>query len=102
MPDDANTQSWPIACHRCGAELTAGEGSFYVVRIEAFADPTPPPLDDERSLAEIRTEMEQLIESMSDLSQQEMMDQVYRRLTLLLCRGCYQHWIEDPTGSSGP
>ncbi|MHC4217086.1 MAG: hypothetical protein ACYSU7_01390 [Planctomycetota bacterium] len=98
MPEGANAHSWPHVCHRCGAELTPGEGSFYVVRIEAFADPTPPPLDDETSLAEISAEMEQLIESMSDLSPQELMDQVYRRLTLLLCRGCYHHWIENPTG----
>jgi hypothetical protein len=95
---DANTESWPIACHRCGAELTPGAGSFYVVKIEAFADPTPPPLDDERTLAEIRTEMEQLVESMGDLSPQEMMDQVYRRMTLLLCTGCYKVWIDNPTG----
>jgi hypothetical protein len=95
----ASAQSWPIACHRCGAELTPGEGSFYVVRIEAFADPTPPAMDDERSTAEIRTEMAQLVESMGDLSAQEMMDQVYRRMTILLCAGCYQAWIEDPTGS---
>jgi hypothetical protein len=95
---DANSQSWPIACHRCGAELTPGEGSFYVVRIEAFADPTPPRVDDDVSLAEIETEMAQLLESMSDLSPQEMMDQVYRRLTLLLCTGCYQRWIDNPTG----
>ena len=98
MPQSANAQSWPIACHRCGAELTPGAGSFYVVRIEAFADPTPPPLDDERTLAEIRTEMEQLVESMGDLSQQEMMDQVYRRMTILLCTGCYKVWIDNPTG----
>ncbi len=98
MAHDPNAESWPIACHRCGAELTPGEGSFYVVRIEAFADPTPPRVDDGESLAEIETEMAQLIESMSDLSQQEMMDQVYRRMTILLCAGCYQHWIENPTG----
>jgi hypothetical protein len=98
MPEDTKSESWPIACHRCGTELTPGEGSFYVVRIEAFADPTPPAIDEETSLAEIRTEMAQLIESMGDLSQQEMMDQVYRRMTILLCTGCYQGWIENPTG----
>lgn len=98
MAHDPNDQSWPIACHRCGAELTPGEGSFYVVRIEAFADPTPPSIDDQRTLAEIRSDIEKLIESMSDLSEQEMMDQVYRRMTLLLCAGCYQKWIENPAG----
>jgi hypothetical protein len=57
-----------------------------------------PPLDDQRTLAEIRTEMEQLVESMGDLSQQEMMDQVYRRMPNLLCTACCKVWIDNPTG----
>ena len=32
----------PVLCHRCGVELTPGAGNFYVVCIEAFADPSPP------------------------------------------------------------
>ena len=41
----------PLICHRCGALLKTGEGSFYVVRIEAYADPSPPDLDDATSMA---------------------------------------------------
>ena len=93
-----DAESWPIACHRCGAALTPGEGSFYVVRIEAFADPTPPQLDDETPLAEISTEIEDLIRRMDHLSEQELMDQVYRRLVVTLCTGCYGQWIENPVG----
>jgi hypothetical protein len=95
---DTSAQSWPIACHRCGAELTPGEGSFYVVRIEALADPTPPSIDQAIPLADLEAEIDELIERMADLSEQEMMDQVYRRMTILLCIGCYQRWIDNPTG----
>ncbi len=95
MSPDA--ESWPIACHRCGAQLTAGEGSFYIVKIEAFADPTPPPVDESLALGEISAEIDQLLKQMNDFSEQELMDQVHRRLTLLLCVGCYQQWIDDPT-----
>ena len=35
----------PVLCHRCGALLTPGTDDLYVVRIEAFADPTPAPVD---------------------------------------------------------
>jgi len=31
-----------LSCAKCGAELTPGKGDFYVVRIEAVADPSPP------------------------------------------------------------
>jgi hypothetical protein len=77
--------------------LTPGEGNFYVVRIEAYADPTPPHLeiDDTRDL---RAEIDRLIDQMHNMSEQEMMDQVYRRLTIHLCGTCYRKWIEDPAG----
>ena len=88
-----------LVCHRCGQELTPGEGNLYVVRIEAFADPTPPDLSAEE-LAELDTaaEIDRLIEQMKGMSEQELMDQVYRRLTIHLCGACYARWIENPAG----
>ena len=85
-----------IFCARCAAELTPGKGDFYVVRIEAVADPTPPCFSEEDLKHDPRAEMERLIEQMYDLSAQEAMDQVYRRLVLCLCGPCYRQWIEDP------
>lgn len=99
MHDEMTMSNFDLLCHRCGASLTPGEGSFYVVKIEAFADPTPPRLDTDEPLAEISADIDALIEQMRDLSEQELMDQVYRRVVVLLCRPCYEHWIEDPTGS---
>jgi hypothetical protein len=83
-------------CARCAVELTLGKGDFYVVRIEAVADPTPPSFSAEDLKHDLRAEMERLIEQMYDLSPQKAMDQVYRRLVLYLCRPCYRQWIEDP------
>lgn len=95
---DAPAEPFPMACHRCGAELTPGEGTFYIVRIEAFADPTPPREGWTEPLEEIGADIERLIERMRHCSEQELMDQVYRRLTLLLCTPCYRRWIDNPTG----
>ena len=99
MHDEMTDSNLDYLCHRCGVSLTPGEGSFYVVKIEAVADPTPPRLDTEEPLAEISADIDALIEQMRDLSEQELMDQVYRRVVVLLCRPCYEPWIEDPTGS---
>jgi len=90
MTDDA------LFCHRCGAALTPGAGDFYVVRIEAFADPTPGTMDSQGR--DLRAEIEQLIEQMRDKSEQELLDDVHRRLTIHLCRPCYLAWIENPAG----
>jgi hypothetical protein len=88
----------PLFCERCGAELEPGQGEFYVVRIEAFADPTPPSITAEDLQRDIAAEIERLLASMRDLSEQEAMDQVYRKMTLYLCNGCYQRWIEHSVG----
>ena len=97
MPE-AGSDQLDLLCHRCGVGLTRGEGSFYVVRIEAFADPTPPLVSTDEPLADIAADFERLIEQMRDMSEQELMDQVYRKLVVLLCLPCYQDWIENPTG----
>jgi hypothetical protein len=41
MSDGIFEHQSPLLCARCGVELTPGKGDFYVVRIEAVADPTP-------------------------------------------------------------
>ena len=85
-----------LFCHRCGCSLEPGEGNFYVVRIEAFADPTPPSLDLDQEGFDPGEEIDRLIEQMKDMSEQELMDQVHRRVTIHLCGPCYRQWIEDP------
>ena len=87
-----------LLCHRCGAVLERGQGSFYIVRLEAFADPTPPDFDDHESVADLALEWERLLDQMRGMSEQELMDQVYRRMTLHLCAACYRKWIERPVG----
>jgi hypothetical protein len=88
----------PLFCNRCGAKLEAGKGEFYIVRIEAIADPTPPSITAEDLQRDIAAEIERLLASMRDLTEQEAMDQVYRKMTLYLCTACYQRWIEHPVG----
>lgn len=85
-----------LICHRCGAELRPGGGNFYVVRIEAFADPTPPEISSDDLVEDIDSRIERLIEQMRNMSERELMDQVYRRLTIHLCGPCYGEWIENP------
>ena len=88
----------PLCCDRCAAALTPGEGSFYVVRIEAFADPTPPSFSVDDLMRDAKAEIQRLVDELGDLSAQEAMDQVYRRLVVYLCGPCYRQWIEKPVG----
>ncbi len=92
---DANGKK-PLLCARCCTELTPGKGDFYVVRIEALADPTPPTFSEEDMQHDSRAEIERLIEQMRDLSEQDLLAQIYRRLVIYLCGRCYRQWIENP------
>jgi hypothetical protein len=96
MDDQDLPDSSPLLCARCDAELKPGTGNFYVVRIEALADPTPPSFSDEDMKRDHRAEIERLVEQMRELSERELLDQVYRRLILYLCGPCYRQWIEEP------
>jgi hypothetical protein len=86
-------------CARCLAELQPGQGSFYVVRIEAVCDPTPPQLED-LDPAELRRQWQAALDAANRLSAQEALDSVRRVLTIHLCQNCYGEWIEDPVGRS--
>ncbi len=77
-------------------ELRPGSGDFYLVRIEALADPSPPRFSEDDLKLDPRAEIERLFRQMSGLSEQELIDQIYRRLVLYLCGPCYRQWIEDP------
>jgi len=93
MADDVT-----LFCARCAEELHPGQGDFYVVRIEAFADPAPPSFSELDLARDARTEIADLIARLEGLSERELMDQVYRRVVLHLCLRCYRQWIEKPVG----
>jgi hypothetical protein len=93
-PDQASAAE-PLWCARCTTALQPGSGNFFQVTIEAVADPTPPNVSAEDP-ARLRENIEQLIRQMGDLSAQEALDQVYRRLTIYLCGPCFRQWIENP------
>jgi hypothetical protein len=96
MNEPAEPAQPSLLCARCGAELTPGKGNFYLVRIEALAGPTPPSFSEEDLKRDPRAEIERLINRTKELSEQELLDQVYRRLVLYLCAPCYRRWIEEP------
>ena len=93
-----STQSLPPICHRCGKQLTPGQGDFFVVRIEAVADPSGPNISAKDLEVDFDRVLDELLKQMQNLSERELMDQVYRRLRIHLCTPCFDRWFENPTG----
>jgi hypothetical protein len=86
-----------LTCQHCGAELQPGAGNFYRVTIEAVADPTPPSFSEDDLARDVRQRIEQILARLEGLSEQEAMDQVFRRVTFWLCNPCFRRWIEKST-----
>lgn len=84
-------------CARCQTELTLGRVCFYNISVEAIADPTPV-VDSQLDPEKITAELDSLFRRLDNVSASEAMDQVHRRLRFSLCVGCYNTWIENPTG----
>jgi hypothetical protein len=89
-----------LACRHCGRELQPGRGELYVISILAVADPFPPVFSEEDLAVDVGREILSLVARSRGLDAQQAQDQVYRRRVFHLCTSCYQHWVEDPTGSS--
>lgn len=88
----------PLLCTRCLKTLEAGRADFYVVSIEAVADPTPPSFEAGELERDYKADWRAIVAALQDTSPQEALDQVYRRLIIHLCNNCYRDWIENPTG----
>jgi hypothetical protein len=95
---EQDDEAAPVFCARCAAELHPGAGDFFRVTIEAVADPAPPDISSEDLAEDLRAQIEELLADLGDLSEQEAMDQVYRKLVIHLCTPCYRQWIENPAG----
>ena len=94
----AMSDAEPVFCQRCGAVLEPGKGNFYVIRVEALADPSPPVISAEDLARDHGALMAELGGELAGMSEQEVMDTVHRRLSFYLCGGCYRGGIEKPTG----
>jgi hypothetical protein len=86
-----------LVCARCSKPLAAGRGDFYLVRIDAVADPSAPelePLDEQQ----IGRRIDALLKQLAGISHEEAMKQVAEHKIIYLCCTCYRVWIENPVG----
>jgi hypothetical protein len=82
-------------CDRCGRPLEGGQ-LRYLARIEvlAAADPLEITLDD--LLRDSRREMKALLKQCEQLTEEELMRDVYVKFEFDLCRACQQAYVTDP------
>jgi hypothetical protein len=85
-----------LHCQCCSKEVHPGLGDYYLVRIDAVADPQPPLITQEDLDQDVAAEIERLIVRIKGLSEQELERQVFRQKAIYLCVPCFNRWIENP------
>src|SRR2546423_13912454 len=84
-------------CALCGRRIPPHE--HYVVRIDVFADPSLPELSaEEVQSLNFDEELRKLVEEMKHMSEEELQDQVHRRVLEKNFRGCQGEVFGDPLG----
>ncbi len=85
-----------LHCKRCSKDVRPGRGDYYLVRIDAVADPHPPIITHEDLDKDAGAEIERLISLMKSMSEQQLERQVFRQKAIYLCVPCFNYWIENP------
>ena len=85
-----------LHCKRCSKEVHPGRGDYYLVRIDAVADPQPPIITQEDLEQDIAAEIERLVRLMKSMNEQQLERQVFRQKAIYLCISCFNIWIENP------
>jgi hypothetical protein len=90
------TDDEPLLCSRCLNLLAPGRGDFFVVTIDAVADPSPPVIEPGDLRRDLARDWRETVAALHETSPQEALDQVYRRVVIHLCNACFRDWIENP------
>jgi hypothetical protein len=85
-----------LHCERCSKEVHPGRGDYYLVRIDAVADPRQPIITQEDLEQDVGAEIERLIRLMKNMSEQQLERQVFRQKAIYLCVSRFDRWIENP------
>lgn len=84
-------------CDRCNVLIPPH--AHYVVRIDVFADPSMPEIDTgELEEMDFDETFRRLIEQMKQMSEQELQDQVHKRVEYRLCPRCQRAFLANPLG----
>ncbi len=82
-------------CDRCGKPLEQNEVR-YLLKIEVYAAPTPLEITAADLLENHRPEIDRLLEQCEQMTEQELMRDVYVQMHFDLCRACQKAYLSNP------
>lgn len=89
-------------CDVCGVKMSANDQKRYIVRIEAYAAAGPVEISEQDLQKDHTQEIRQLLETLSQQSQDQVEDAVYRAFRYDLCAACHGRFLrQDRPGLQG-
>ena len=82
-------------CDRCGRSLE-GVSLRYVARIQVYAAYDPLEITFEDLTRDHSKEIQQILEQCQDLTEEELMSDVYTEFHFDLCRPCQRSYLQNP------
>jgi hypothetical protein len=82
-------------CDRCGQLIEDG-ALRYIARIQVYAAYDPLNVDFEDMTRDHRNEIKEILKRCEDLTEEELMQDVYVDFQFDLCRPCQRIYIKDP------
>lgn len=83
-------------CAICGQPVPRPDS--YIVRMEIFADPSPPEVEGDEEAEALVAEIPKLLQQIAEMSEQELQDGVYRHFEFRVCGACQRGLIANPLG----
>lgn len=82
-------------CDRCG-QLIEEDALRYIAKIRVYAAYDPLKIDFEDMTRDHTNEIKELLKRCEDLTEEELMQDVYVDFQFDLCRACQRFYIKDP------
>jgi hypothetical protein len=79
--------------------VSEGTGSFYEIRAQIVADPTPPILDPTPEPSEILRRYQETLAELEQTRPSDALDGVVRHRVWTLCNPCLEVWLDAPFSS---
>lgn len=88
-------------CDRCGQPIEA-RALRYIARIQVYAAYDPLEITFDDLSRDYTAEMRRILEECRDLTEEDLMRDVYMDFTFDLCPSCQKRYIQNPLQLSGP
>ena len=90
----------PRLCDRCGQLIEEG-ALRYIAKIQVYAAYDPLNVDFADMTRDYTNEIKEILKRCEDLSEEELMQDVYVNFQFDLCRACQRSYIKEPLPADG-